>query len=79
MRNVTKQAEQARAIITPSRELMAGEIQQLYGKVKEGGVINSNNLFNALTEAFYFGFNVGHRQGLDEKRRTKRNGTDKES
>lgn len=77
MRNVTKQAEQARAIITPNRDLMAGEIQQLYHKAKESGVINADSLFNALIEAFYFGFNVGHRQGLAEK--GKNNGTDKES
>lgn len=74
MRNATTQAERGMETISRHRDLMSNELQQLYDIAKEGGVINNRNLFNALTTAFYFGFMVGHRQGLATKKERQNNG-----
>lgn len=66
MRNVKKNADNGRERISARRDLTAGEIQQIIEDCESPDHFIA--LCNAIADAFYFGFSVGHRQAKDEKK-----------
>lgn len=68
MRNVETQAEIGRNLISPKRDMVVEELEQLRKTFKAYGNIN-DGLFYSFSQAFYFGVAVGIRQGKAEKKK----------